>query len=108
MTHEQKIQFIQERCIKANPEKGWWSAAEGLREYEFRLADVLLAIKEKQGTSSTFFVNPYGLFYSFEGTDFKSGSTATVKYLHLGWNLLKDDLSQQSEETVSFIYELLK
>lgn len=71
-----------------------------------RLADVLLAIKDLYGVNSRFAVNAFGIFYEFDG-EWKDGDVAHVKYLHMGWNLHKDSLQDQSEETIEFLYSVL-
>lgn len=70
-----------------------------------RLADVLLAIKDNTiGIHKSAMNNgTYAWFIKLHepnGLQFK----ATGKL----WHLLKDDLTQQSDETIDFLYELLK
>lgn len=92
-----KLETIREKCVAAN-----------LDEFEFgiprpiRLADVLLAIGDI-GLASMNIAAPnidYGKA-SFIWEPFSSGK-------HFIWNLREDDLSKQSEETIDFLYELLK
>jgi hypothetical protein len=59
-----------------------------------RLADVLLAIG-KVGLKAH--INQDGYFPT------KSGNTTTLNY----WNLRTDDLTQQSDECIDFLYMIL-
>ena len=78
-----------------------------------RLADVLLAIRKKETPdlgdpwSPFLFVNSWGIFYRFSGS-FKSGERVLCEYGSLGWILENDDLNLQSDDTISFLYELVK
>jgi hypothetical protein len=79
------------------------------------LADVLLAIeaKKKEGgitnLSNWYAVNTIGLFL-----ENKIKEITALKYAHpmismlYSWNLRKDDLNEQSEETIGFLADLLK
>lgn len=62
-----------------------------------RLADVLLAIQKKKHNDETYLVNMYGIFMD---THFNFS-------MKNQWNLLKDNLEEQSPETISFVIELL-
>jgi len=68
-----------------------------------RLADVLLAIKESES---------YGHYIpSVDCEGYFRAETGVVIGDEKGdmrWNLYADDLEKQSEETISFLYELLK
>ncbi len=65
-----------------------------------RLADVLVAI-DKKGTDANLWVNVSGGFaWTSIGTDCREFETT--------WNLLSDDLRDQSPETLEFISNLLK
>ncbi len=71
---------------------------------EIRLADVLLAIQAKYQKINgyvTYLVGSNGTFYEQEGL---CGSHQELDY----WNLLKDSLTDQSEECIEFLYNLLK
>ena len=93
-----KLQTIREACIKANPKKEWEEYFPDAGDHRgvavdipCRLAAVLLAIDEK-------FVEENSGNWGVEETQSK-----LVKL----WNLRNDDLSQQSEETINFLYDLL-
>jgi len=64
------------------------------------LPDVLLAIQEKR-PGCQILVWSSGAFQEFVMGGFK-------RLLTPGWNLPADDLTQQSEETIDFIHDLLK
>ena len=70
----------------------------------FTLADVLLAIfegKVYRKIDAIPLILDSGLF----GTSTPSGGTKTTDF---SWNLRKDDLNNQSEETIDFLVELLR
>lgn len=148
MTHQEKLSFIREKCIEANPSikdliigcKIEWENQPftiinyGTSQYDkyekfcnlinksdqicdgdgiikspntkifgrdIRLADVLLAI-EKNSKDSFFMIGQNGEFNQLKlhsGEEISSG----IKY-----NFLKDNLTDQSEETIEFLYQLLK
>lgn len=92
-----KLQLIREKCIAANPHRkeGWdWDSGrpEGsgyMDHAPCRLADVLLAIETSEGKVYDRAVNE---------------SMATALNI---WNLRADDLEKQSEDTITFLAELL-
>lgn len=65
-----------------------------------RLADVLLAIENMKITREEL-VQKLGI-------DTPQMAMYLVGKIVQSWNLLKDDLTQQSEETIDFLYELLR
>lgn len=65
-----------------------------------RLADVLLAIDHE--TDEGIAITRQGRFLQLED----SGWRTQLNGLH-GWNLRNDNLTEQSDETVDFIYQLL-
>jgi len=67
-----------------------------------RLADVLLATHQKQVPIPWIAVDSYGEFLGYWDKAKEPISNG------LSWNLYKDSLEEQSEETVAFIYDLLK
>lgn len=104
---EEQLQFIREKCIEANPTiKSTYHESTGNnlrckncgesdnyenvgtckkgKERPIRLADVVQAIHQV-----------------------KDREWLKYSYILNKWNLLKDDLTTQSAETISFIYELL-
>lgn len=122
-----KIKEIRQACIKANPEilsekccghcLGTGNAEAFGEEGEcaecdlgiitdksskilgrpIRLADVLIPLARKLGAHRP------TINYTIDKIIFNGGAPWNPS-----WNLLKDSLSDQSEETVNFIYELLK
>jgi hypothetical protein len=119
MTTQEKIESIRQACIKANPKivehrcegcnkfyaeyvngcphcwRDELSSEENLKLFPkrgvrpvirpIRLADVLLAIEHSTDDIS--------ILYEF---------------IYHRWNLRADDLTQQSEETITFFYDLLQ
>lgn len=67
-----------------------------------RLADVIFAISKNWVRDNSDKSRLMGTFVFF--SDQQSKLLCTVSL----WNLLKDNLEDQSEETISFIYDLLK
>lgn len=112
---ENKLQFIREKCIEANPSiKDSYTVTEiygasgtnaiGEKLYrakikngrEIRLADVLWTIKSKDvKLDMDSRVESYLFITNKEG------------YTRI-WNLKQDNLELQSEECIEFIYNLLK
>ncbi|HKQ06151.1 MAG TPA: hypothetical protein VJ464_13530 [Blastocatellia bacterium] len=103
----EKLETIRQACIKANPdifiegcESGkencdcWWHKnypPDGNKYRPICLADVLLAIEGK----------------SYDG--WPAGyQLITSRNIRRPWNPRTDDLTQQSEETINFLYELLQ
>lgn len=66
-----------------------------------RLADVLLAIKNKTGYDDGVLVGCGGDFFLLEGDDY-------LPRPKIIWDLKKDNLEEQSEETLRFFAEILK
>src|ERR1700749_1790463 len=108
----EQIKTISNACIKANPNivKGldvWVKTEEGGGDEikkvirPIRLADVLLAI---QKVNKSYAVNTEG---GFELWNHHYGDEYIYQDMYITWNLTKDNLSLQSPETISFIFELL-
>jgi hypothetical protein len=91
MTHQEKLEAIRKACVEANPKREWTMiVGGGWTESPVRLADVLLAMDAKLKTP------------------FFETANDWERFLFIKWNLYKDSLEEQSEETVAFIYDLLK
>lgn len=102
------LETIRAACIKANPEieaKEHCACGHELTydkgfHRPIRLADVLLAIwKIRPGS---YFVDVRGQFWFWSNID---------KPLHnvpCAWKLSKDNVAEQSEETIVFLADLLK
>jgi hypothetical protein len=86
-----KLELIRQACIKANP-----IGSGGFKYRPIRLADVLLAI---DGTTQgqLIAIRPNGDMYRSD-----------IQNTKWHWNLRNDDLSQQSNECIEFLYDLLK
>jgi hypothetical protein len=109
----EKLELIRQACIAANPNRRWedlgnckrhWAddfsqtcscPPDSERKLPCRLADVLLAIKSTH----------YAL--DSEG-EFMLHADGSWHYAGPIWNLRNDDLSQQSNECIEFLYDLLK
>jgi hypothetical protein len=119
------LHFIREKCIAANPEivelkfgcefenvktgarfiiptNGYPNDNHKILGRPIRLADVLLAIENANGNIE---LATYGepLHIGHYEKPEREGY-----YSKAYWNLRADDLEKQSEETISFLYELLK
>lgn len=91
MTREEQLQLIRQKCVEANPEiKNRVHSAFGAI---IRLADVLLAIEQTE--------------HWRKGTFLRERKT-TIHDVYERWNLRKDDLTQQSDECLQFLADLLK
>jgi hypothetical protein len=116
------LDLIRQKCIEANPEIRTsrfrcLCAENGRCSYkdhnrvgrEVRLADVLLAMNKKLNDEASGAViiagddGTFGIVY----TD-RPGYEKYVNWQSEEWNLREDDLTKQSEETISFLYDLLK
>jgi hypothetical protein len=102
MERQEQIELIRQKCIGANPEK--WEPCIHCKKLNrhldkcidqrpptIRLADVLLAISD-----------PAVIITSHKGEFRHMGVEAAY------WNLRKDDLTEQSDETLALLAELLK
>jgi hypothetical protein len=114
------LELIRQKCIEANPNRteGWdidsgRSTGSGYLEHmPCRLADVLLAIGKKENEPKSIeerivpkhYVNASGQIWEKKiGRQEVRLSTSS-----LFWNLLRDDLNEQSEDTIHLLAQLLK
>ncbi len=90
------LETIRAACIKANPNDP--ALNQGGRSH-YGLTDVLLAIWQ---------INPYSYFLDVKG-DFWVWDDIDKQPTRLrrSWNLRKDSLEEQSEETLQFLADLL-
>lgn len=99
---DDQIKLIRQKCIEANSTKEWnWHCpARKTCSVDFeepvRLADVLLAIPQ-------LWVQP-----KIERKDDYRYINNGVFSTGIKWNLRKDDLTEQSDETIAFLADLLK
>lgn len=104
-SREEKLKVIRVAAISANPEigkqetnlrisRGRIQNIEGWQSRQIKIADILLVLQEKSGWYFTGVAKGMMIF--------ESGA----RYYY--YNLRADDLTQQSEECISFLYELLK
>ena len=93
MNREQKIQAIREKVVQAVPDimHGAWPLSNGR---EIRLADVLVAHAHKRYTPNRV------ADFTQEVLEIVQGERA--------WNLRKNSLTDQSDECIDFLYEILK
>lgn len=109
MTRQEHIDLIRAACIEANPsdttlrDKNSWQGLQIKREYgrPVRLADVLLAIDKA--------ANPrYGNLHVTTGGHLGVISpVAPMTHVYAQWDLIHDDLVDQSDQCVAFLAELL-
>jgi hypothetical protein len=103
----QYLQSIREACIKANPEKNWKGfkyGKLGVINATCGLADVLLAIwKANPANRTNITVESSGQFIYITYDDAGAYKNAGPE-----WNLRKDDLTEQSDESLAFLADLLK
>lgn len=101
------IEKIRAACIAANRER--WNNPDNYESHmsgwTIRLADVLLAIETK---SSSYSVSNVGYFERWEclpdtnGRDYRLYSDPKIR-----WNLRADDLTQQSDELIELVANLV-
>jgi hypothetical protein len=114
MNKEEQINFIREKCIEANPEikRRFVFICRHGEEYQqpdvIRLADVLLATNNAVRNMAVQDFGALMLFSVDEDTDSLDWNEVMVDGKRRHWNLRADDLRQQSEETINFLYDLLK
>jgi hypothetical protein len=119
MTREQNIALIREKCIGANPETASRNlSAEtvdahisgGICSVEkesrvIRLADVLLAMDDNADIAGDYSVETDGTLMKRHPP--KGMTDEYWGYTKFRWNLRKDDLTEQSDECLSFLAQLL-
>lgn len=86
-----------EKCLDCDG-KGYFGYNEPVR-----LSHVLRAVRARKG-DTYFGVMDDGKLIAAQYRDEK-GNTAS--YIHADWNLEKDDLSLQSEETINLLFDIL-
>lgn len=99
------LDFIRQKCVEANPEGGIMNKTyPGLQKRPIRLADCLLAIKEKVGGEA-------GIYQKWLDGSYQAKKSIVGfifgDQMHC-WNLRKDSLEEQDEDTITFIADLLK
>ena len=108
MTREQNIALIREKCVAANSDierlVGYGRHGDKLiDDRPVRLADVLLAInyyEEVVKNKNSWFDEPSNII----GGELILYITEAGRMI---WNLRKDNLTEQSDETLEFLYNLL-
>jgi hypothetical protein len=128
MTTQDKLNFIREKCIAANPEivelkfgcvirtkKYRWESTEEIvtAVYPDEIDEVELAFREKHikhEDITEVLGRPIRLadvcWAMFTQKSLGPGEYADLAVIY--WNLRADDLEKQSEETINFLYELLQ
>ena len=124
MTKQEKIEFIKQKCVEANPSImdlvfGCWVLYGGQPDMPYRITQVQ---KDSIG------IDPHVDIVSEDGqsdelvtidileilgrdirlADIVYALEMNSRYVELYYNLLKDNLNDQSDECVEFIYNLLK
>lgn len=103
-----KIQFIKERCISANPDLGQAiNVSPSIippRRYKdksrrsIRLADILIAV----------YFHERKMRIGITGSMWKwNDSNGFIHLADVNWNLFDDNLENQGNDTINFLYELL-
>ncbi len=96
MNRQEQLETIRAACIRANPDRAWIRYEDVDTEWPVRLADVLWAWHEKADKD-------------LQDKDIiPLPMRAMYGKIALHWNLRKDDLTEQSDETISFLYDILK
>jgi len=108
-----KIKFIREKCIEVNPKimtnntsmllEGEFHGIINHRDKTVRLADVLMALEKNQKDGQSFYLVSAG--GGFWKVNQKDGMEWCKGY---SWNLKNNNLENQLEETIDFIYDILK
>lgn len=99
--YESEFTYKGEHTIFRIPESGYPGKNNKIIGRPIRLADVLLAIWKKTPSNKTkITVESDGQFLVFN-------PLLNQRFAKQTWNLLKDDLSQQSQETMEFLAGLL-
>ena len=96
MSKSESLEKIRLAVIKANPTDDRWNVVLADEE-KVRLADVLLAI---QKADKYYYVSTTGRFLEYYKTEYPLD-------MECHWNLLEDDVTKQSEETLLFLSELV-
>jgi len=112
----EKLELIRQKCIEANPEiLETLSLSENAEiihtrtiSRPIRLADVLLAIREKDVVISAFQSDEGACFGKVVDGNTNYDDRFEVDWSLAFWNLRKDDLNEQSQETISFIASLFE
>lgn len=120
MTREHQLETICAVCVKANSgiyvrhgnlcdpyEYGVYATHRMCDTRPIRLADVLLALESKHREDYAIVSNGFFLTWRSDNRfgqdgDWKGANTEAR------WNFRKDDLSEQSDECIAFLAELLK
>lgn len=102
MNREEYLALIRQKCVEANPEL---DTVYDLPR-PIRLADVLCALRPLQGSLA---IDKDGLFVIPTIPQLGGWVPATtINAAHPFWNIYRDDLTEQSDECIAFLYSLLK
>lgn len=116
MNRDKQLEAIRAACIKANPQIVVNKHAQLIKldhtvEYfeecrPVRLADVLLAIHAVEPANKTnVTIESDGQFIQRLPT---GNGTETVPHAMLHWNLRQDDLTEQSDECITFLISVVQ
>ncbi len=121
MTRDQQLELIRRKCIEGKPEivdqhsidcdmdesGGFVRRHRGCVVRAIRLSDLLFALESNHREDYAIISN--GFFLTWR-TDNRFGQDGDWKLAstEAHWNLRKDDLTEQSDECVAFLADLLK
>ncbi|MDR6305920.1 hypothetical protein GGQ85_003646 [Nitrobacter vulgaris] len=114
MTRQEQIDLIRAACIEANPsdatlrDQTSWQGLQTKREHgrPVRLADVLLAMEAGSTYGDSLNLNFDGSM-EYCRVNLPAGPEPEQEIFKGSWNLRKDDLSEQSDECVAYLAQLL-
>lgn len=101
LSHQQRLEAVRAKIVEANLNGDWRESTCGrcgtcsskFNVRPIRLTDVLLASQAADGTG----INQFGWFFMLLEDDVECPQ----------WNLRRDSLDDQSEETISFLHQVL-
>lgn len=114
MDRTKQLEAIRKACIAANPKivDEFWDGESGVKTgelvREIRIADVLLTINAAN-LRKVYLLSIAGIFCSFMAREgVKAEAHEVDVHDYISWNLYKDNLADQSDSTIDFLYGLLK
>lgn len=114
-TKEENIRIVRAACVAANPElrkvRGSFKGVENVEIRSPRLADVLEAMRASDKCRDGYYsIGSDGGWYKCT-LEYPDGNKAIWNFRGIGgatgWSFTEDDLTAQSEETLSFLATLL-
>jgi hypothetical protein len=105
MNKLEKIETIRQKCMVVKWGEYYLDAEDidTRQSYVCRLADVLLAMNGLRHDGS-YTISDAGIFSHFKAKG--ALIDQALKVFRCSWNLRTDDLTQQSDECIDFLYDL--